>query len=491
MKEEGLTSAAFFFHSSSKAVSAAEQITELGSHSRKKSEARMYLSHSLKTKFRERNALFVLFAVITIVSGAAGQYVGDSCSADNRGSPGRCAVISNCPSVLEGLRRGRVPVSCGFQGSSPIVCCPAASGTGGNAATTPSTTTRQTTRATTPVTTVQTTTTVRAIVNNQGVGGRNNPKSIAERKCREYSQWVYTLEDSPVNLPGSVRANVSQCAVEETPLIVGGVRAKSAEFPHMAAIGYGSESNVAWLCGGSLISENFVLTAAHCTSSRSGEAKWVQVGDLELVSSITSGRAGTSGRILQVVERIRHPNYKVPAKYNDIALMRLAPLAGDDTPLVPPQPIPRGGRHPLFNRFIRPACLHRETALPFAKALATGWGRVGHGEDASPDLLKVQLSIISGDICNDTYRVEATTNKLALGVVPTQLCAGELAGGKDTCQGDSGGPLQYVSEEVFCMYTLIGVTSFGKICGFQNSPAVYSRVSAFLPWIVRNVWPEG
>lgn len=55
-------------------------------------------------------------------------------------------------------------------------------------------------------------------------------------------------------------------------------------------------------------------------------------------------------------------------------------------------------------------------------------------------------------------------------------------------QGDSGGPLQVVLDNPYCMYSVVGVTSFGKFCGFKNSPAVYTRVSSYVPWIESVVW---
>lgn len=59
-------------------------------------------------------------------------------------------------------------------------------------------------------------------------------------------------------------------------------------------------------------------------------------------------------------------------------------------------------------------------------------------------------------------------------------------------QGDSGGPLQIFTTEnpYYCMHHVIGITSFGKACGFKHSPAIYTRVSAFVPWIESIVWPN-
>lgn len=57
------------------------------------------------------------------------------------------------------------------------------------------------------------------------------------------------------------------CALQSKTLVSGGEEAAPREFPHMALIGYGNTANIAWSCGGSLISEGFVLTAAHCVKT--------------------------------------------------------------------------------------------------------------------------------------------------------------------------------------------------------------------------------
>ncbi|KAG8234520.1 hypothetical protein J437_LFUL011096 [Ladona fulva] len=105
------------------------------------------------------------------------------------------------------------------------------------------------------------------------------------------------------------------------------------------------------------------------------------------------------------------------------------------------------------------------------------------GEDGSPDLLKVTLDVLDPAICNKSFDVEIrTTNMLSRGIDSQMLCAGVLNGGKDTCQGDSGGALLSPNREL-CVFVVLGVTSFGKVCAFANSPAVYARVSEYIPWI--------
>lgn len=100
--------------------------------------------------------------------------------------------------------------------------------------------------------------------------------------------------------------------------------------------------------------------------------------------------------------------------------------------------------------------------------------------------MKVVLDIITGEPCNTVFQSDDTS--FPNGLMPSLLCAGVLQGGKDTCQGDSGGPLQVIMEQPYCMYNIIGVTSTGKFCGYANSPAVYTKVSAFLDWIESIVW---
>ncbi|KAL6446404.1 hypothetical protein ACFW04_001169 [Cataglyphis niger] len=103
--------------------------------------------------------------------------------------------------------------------------------------------------------------------------------------------------------------------------------------------------------------------------------------------------------------------------------------------------------------------------------------------------MKVQLNYISEDDCKKSYAEDFGTRRMPDGLIQSLLCAGIMEGGKDTCQGDSGGPLQRVLAKPYCMYSIVGVTSFGKFCAFKFSPAIYTKVSIYIDWIESTVWP--
>ncbi|XP_046488808.1 serine protease snake-like isoform X1 [Neodiprion pinetum] len=314
-----------------------------------------------------------------------------------------------------------------------------------------------------------------------GVGDKSR------EKCKEYASFVYADEEVPVLRINAGKSSVSRCGIVEVPLIIGGSKAVRKEFPHMALIGFGN-STISWQCGGSLISESFVLTAAHCLESpNTGPATKVRAG----LTNQKNPEDGMQER--NIAERIKHPKYQLPARYHDVGLIKV----NDPFDL---------------NAEIRPACLHTENDIPGTKGIATGFGKQAfERENGSDDLMKVQLTYVPENDCRKTFKVDIGGRQLPDGLIPSLICAGELGGGKDTCQviggfemksfsafpyrlpislqGDSGGPLQRVLNDPYCMYSIVGVTSFGKFCGFKNSPAIYSRVASYIDWIESNVWP--
>ncbi|XP_012524177.2 serine protease snake [Monomorium pharaonis] len=294
---------------------------------------------------------------------------------------------------------------------------------------------------------------------------RNSATRKSEEKCKEYADLVYETENSPTLRINAGSNRVSRCAVIETPLIIGGIQAKHAEFPHMAVIGYGN-SDVSWQCGGSVISENFILTAAHCMESPDkGPASKVRAGLINLLTPDNSMQERN------VAERIRYPDYTFSVRYHDIALLKL-------------------DRSLELNPRVRPACLEVNSHIPGKSAIASGFGKTSYESNTgSNELMKVQLNYISENDCKKAYAEDLGTRRLPDGLISSLLCAGIMEGGKDTCQGDSGGPLQRILAEPYCMYSIVGVTSFGKFCAFKDSPAIYTRVSSYLDWIENTVWP--
>ncbi|RZC41459.1 venom protease-like, partial [Asbolus verrucosus] len=262
--------------------------------------------------------------------------------------------------------------------------------------------------------------------------------SRAAAKCEEYKHRV------------KKRASI-------VTYVFGGTASLSKEFPHMAILGYGQPEKVEWLCGGSLISEQFVLTAAHCLiTSNLGELIRIRLGDLDL-QSVTDD---ASPQDFGIAQKIVHPNYRLPSQYNDVALLKM-------------------DREVQFNAYIAPICLQSARSLPNTNFIATGWGRTELGGIQSDILMKVDLEYFPNDVCRKNYETVAPES-LSRGIVDdTQICAGSHTEEKDTCQGDSGGPLQIRDDALY----IVGITSFGKACGVANSPAVYTRVSYYVPWI--------
>ncbi|KAL1461193.1 hypothetical protein WDU94_013114, partial [Cyamophila willieti] len=183
-------------------------------------------------------------------------------------------------------------------------------------------------------------------------------KSISELKCEEYSKpYTQTINALPLSLdPELVSLSVGKCDRNAQALIVGGQKSELGEFPHMAAVGFKTKRGLSWNCGGSLISETFVLTAAHCTDSSLGKPVAVRLGELNLVRNDD----GANPKNYKVVQVFAHPDYRSSKKYSDIALLRL-------------------DRSVEFTDNVRPACLHNGETIGVNRALATGWGAIGFG----------------------------------------------------------------------------------------------------------------
>lgn len=249
--------------------------------------------------------------------------------------------------------------------------------------------------------------------------------------------------------------------------IFNGVEARNGEFPHMAALGYPSkrEDNV-FRCGASLISDRFLLTAAHCLSPE--KPIFARLGVVEILHYDPNDPPADIG----IAETILHPNYTGRPLKNDIALLRLNRTITED--------------------FLQPACLYTNFTEPAPNINLTiiGWGSTDPNDvSISPILLKANVTVLGRDECNATlFQIKSSrsTNSLQ----DHQLCAlgrnSQNETEADTCVGDSGGPLELVYDR---KVYIVGVTSSGKLCG-SRFPGIYTRVSRYLDWIESIVWPD-
>ncbi|KAK4293236.1 hypothetical protein Pmani_034048 [Petrolisthes manimaculis] len=230
--------------------------------------------------------------------------------------------------------------------------------------------------------------------------------------------------------------------------IVGGVQATVNEYPWQAALMYSNSQ----FCGGSLINDRYVLTAAHCTEDLTASDISVNLAEFNLAQTSETDLVSRS-----VSSIIQHSGYNPSTLVNDIALLKLSSPVTVRSDLLPVcMPPPR----PLYNGWT---------------ATVTGWGTTSSGGSAPNTLREVNVPVLSNKACQNTgYGSSA--------IFPTMLCAGRT--GRDSCQGDSGGPL--VVRDGGGNYDQIGVVSWGYGCGDNGYPGVYTRVNSYLDWIKAN-----
>jgi len=238
--------------------------------------------------------------------------------------------------------------------------------------------------------------------------------------------------------------------------IVGGATASKTRFPYFTAI-FENNTVDSFFCGGSLIRDNVVITAAHCVVEGFAVPPVVAVNFTEFSYDLSSHI-----QVRNVTGIHIHPNYTNgdwDTISNDIALLILeSSVVG-----------------------IPPITLNKNSSIPLDNQTLTtiGLGLTQDDGDLSDKLLTVDVPTVNMDQCIKSY----LDTLFGLDIIPDlHICAGFDGGGKGSCQGDSGGPVIVLGktpeEDV-----LVGLTSFGEGCARDNVPDVSSRVSAFQNWI--------
>ncbi|KAM9265569.1 complement factor D-like [Morus bassanus] len=223
--------------------------------------------------------------------------------------------------------------------------------------------------------------------------------------------------------------------------ILGGYEAKPHLKPYMASLQLDGQH----ICGGFLIAEQWVLSAAHCTEETDGKVFQVLLG----AHSLTEPEPHK--RLYRVRAQIPHPGSNIHNNKDDLLLLQLEEKVE-------------------LNAHVQVLPFQREDRDVAAGTVCevAGWGTISHSGRRPDRLYQVERPVISRDFCNQrTYHDRTITEKM--------MCTDSRR--KDTCKGDSGGPL-------VCSGVAEGVVTAGsRVCGNYKKPAIYTRIAPYAPWI--------
>ncbi|KAK3862885.1 hypothetical protein Pcinc_031282, partial [Petrolisthes cinctipes] len=223
-----------------------------------------------------------------------------------------------------------------------------------------------------------------------------------------------------------------------TNRIVGGSNAAFGTHPWQVAIIKESFLSKRIACGGALLNEHWVITAAHCVFSTPISNMKVRLGEWN---------------VRKQNEKLPHEDYEVRVK-----------------------------RRIVYKEHIIPVCLPAQGESFIGQyGTVTGWGRLNHGISSTPEVLQeVDVEVLRNDVCQSWFK-QAGRREIIHDVF---ICAGYKDGGKDSCQGDSGSPLTLQHEG---RRHLIGLVSWGIGCARPNLPGVYTNIANFSNWIYRKI----
>lgn len=293
-------------------------------------------------------------------------------------------------------------------------------------------------------------------------------------RCKDYNVCC-KIPKEPSNVTPTDKTGHGQCGIRNSNGISNtnpstGVIGNSAtkggsssfgEFPWMAAV-LKTDSKTyedVFLCGGSVIHQSVILTAAHCLEDINTTDLKIRAGEWD--SQTISESLPHQDRY--VSKAVIHPQYHKEQLHNDIALLFLT-------------------SNLLFIDNVGTICLPEEGLyVNPSDCIATGWGKNNNNHTGlyQTKLKKIEMPLVLNSECQESLRTTQLGRQFILD--PSFICAGGI-GDQDTCQGDGGGPLVCKITGSTSSYAQVGVTSWGVGCG-TSTPGVYASVSRTQPWI--------
>ncbi|XP_030386347.1 serine protease 3-like [Scaptodrosophila lebanonensis] len=230
--------------------------------------------------------------------------------------------------------------------------------------------------------------------------------------------------------------------------ITNGKTAVAGQFPYQVGLSFSSGSS-GWWCGGSIIDNQWVLTAAHCTKG---------------ATSVTIYYGATQRTSPQLTQTVASSNFVQHSSYNSIIL-------SNDISLIKTPSVTFSSS---INKVQLPAIASSYSTYAGQQAIASGWGKISDSATGVASTLQYEnFEVVSVATCQATYGSLTVTSKVICVATPNKI---------STCSGDSGGPLTLASDG-----KLIGVTSFVSSAGCESgAPAGFTRVTSYLDWIKEN-----
>ncbi|XP_065356597.1 serine protease 1-like [Calliphora vicina] len=238
--------------------------------------------------------------------------------------------------------------------------------------------------------------------------------------------------------------NVVVAAIEPEGRITNGQTASVGQFPYQVGLSLKLSATSSSWCGGSLIGNKWILTAAHCTDG---------------VQSVTVYLGATVRTSAEVKHTVSKSDFIIHSGWNSITLK-------NDISLIK---IPSTAYTAKIKAVKLPAIASSYSTYAGDKVVASGWGRTSDTSGVASNLQWAVMQVISNTACAKTYGTIITSSNICV----------STPSGVSTCQGDSGGPLVLESSKV-----QVGLTSFGSAAGCAKGyPAAFTRVTSYVDWI--------